>query len=140
MAWEPSCRLHLAQYLSPPLPVLKKVKHRLVENMSSGTADALGLSRAILCNGELPPPTQLGPWGAQAQASRGRGIPAVHHADVGPLAWPTLSLWGRSIKAEGGWQMLHRAGSSEVGKVQSFGPDRSILGSASTTLSDTPLT
>lgn len=33
--------------------VLKKVKHRLVENMSSGTADALGLSRAILCNGEL---------------------------------------------------------------------------------------
>lgn len=32
--------------------VLKKVKHRLVENMSSGTADALGLSRAILCNGE----------------------------------------------------------------------------------------
>lgn len=33
--------------------VLKKVKHRLVENMSSGTADALGLSRAILCNGEI---------------------------------------------------------------------------------------
>eukprot|EP00072_Mus_musculus_P045750 XP_006520668.1 PREDICTED: PRKCA-binding protein isoform X2 [Mus musculus] len=33
--------------------VLKKVKHRLVENMSSGTADALGLSRAILCNGLL---------------------------------------------------------------------------------------
>lgn len=32
--------------------MLKKVKHRLVENMSSGTADALGLSRAILCNGE----------------------------------------------------------------------------------------
>uniref|UniRef100_A0A669BV60 PRKCA-binding protein n=1 Tax=Oreochromis niloticus TaxID=8128 RepID=A0A669BV60_ORENI len=31
--------------------VLKKVKHRLVENLSSGTADALGLSRAILCNG-----------------------------------------------------------------------------------------
>ncbi|NXX12660.1 PICK1 protein, partial [Podargus strigoides] len=27
--------------------VLKKVKHRLVENMSSGTADALGLSRAV---------------------------------------------------------------------------------------------
>ena len=36
------------------VPVLKKVKHRLVENMSSGTADALGLSRAILCNGETP--------------------------------------------------------------------------------------
>lgn len=33
--------------------VLKKVKHRLVENLSSGTADALGLSRAILCNGKL---------------------------------------------------------------------------------------
>lgn len=32
--------------------VLKKVKHRLVENLSSGTADALGLSRAILCNGK----------------------------------------------------------------------------------------
>ena len=32
--------------------VLKKVKHRVVEAMSSGTADALGLSRAILCNGE----------------------------------------------------------------------------------------
>ncbi|XP_021928548.1 PRKCA-binding protein, partial [Zootermopsis nevadensis] len=33
--------------------VLKKVKHRLVENMSSATADALGLSRAILCNDTL---------------------------------------------------------------------------------------
>jgi len=32
--------------------VLKKVKHRVVETMNSGTADALGLSRAILCNGE----------------------------------------------------------------------------------------
>ncbi|XP_002132162.3 PRKCA-binding protein [Ciona intestinalis] len=30
--------------------VLKKFKHRLVEQMDSGTADALGLSRAILCN------------------------------------------------------------------------------------------
>ena len=39
------------------VPVLKKVKHRLVENMSSGTADALGLSRAILCNGESPSPS-----------------------------------------------------------------------------------
>lgn len=37
--------------------VLKKVKHRLVENMSSGTADALGLSRAILCNGETSHPS-----------------------------------------------------------------------------------
>lgn len=33
--------------------VLKKVKHRLVDNMSSVTADALGLSRAILCNDSL---------------------------------------------------------------------------------------
>lgn len=33
--------------------VLKKVKHRVVENMSSSTADALGLSRAILCNGKF---------------------------------------------------------------------------------------
>lgn len=42
--------------------MLKKVKHRLVENMSSGTADALGLSRAILCNGEsssFQPDSQL---------------------------------------------------------------------------------
>ncbi|CAF1169375.1 unnamed protein product [Rotaria sordida] len=33
--------------------VLKKVKHRIVESMSSSTADALGLSRAILCNDSL---------------------------------------------------------------------------------------
>nr|CAG4648660.1 EOG090X06GA [Polyphemus pediculus] len=33
--------------------ILKKVKHRFVENMSSSTADALGLSRAILCNDNL---------------------------------------------------------------------------------------
>ncbi|XP_066139671.1 PRKCA-binding protein isoform X1 [Euwallacea fornicatus] len=33
--------------------VLKKMKHRFVENMSSSTADALGLSRAILCNDTL---------------------------------------------------------------------------------------
>lgn len=32
---------------------LKKIKHRLVENMSSRTADALGFSRAILCNDSL---------------------------------------------------------------------------------------
>ena len=32
--------------------ILKKVKHRLVDNMSTETADALGLSRAILCNGK----------------------------------------------------------------------------------------
>ena len=31
--------------------VMKKMKHRIVEHMSSTTADALGLSRAILCNG-----------------------------------------------------------------------------------------
>jgi hypothetical protein len=29
------------------------MKHRVVEHMSSGTADALGLSRAILCNGNI---------------------------------------------------------------------------------------
>uniref|UniRef100_S4RH95 PRKCA-binding protein n=1 Tax=Petromyzon marinus TaxID=7757 RepID=S4RH95_PETMA len=33
--------------------VMKKAKHRLVESMSSSTADALGLSRAILCNDGL---------------------------------------------------------------------------------------
>lgn len=33
--------------------ILKKMKHRVVENMSSTTADALGLSRAILCNDSL---------------------------------------------------------------------------------------
>lgn len=52
------CLLPLSQQLWRKLmfcfvSVLKKVKHRLVENMSSGTADALGLSRAILCNGEI---------------------------------------------------------------------------------------
>ena len=33
--------------------LLKKVKHQMVENMSASTADALGLSRAILCNDSL---------------------------------------------------------------------------------------
>lgn len=33
--------------------VLKKVKHRLVERMSAGTADSLGMSRAILVNDSL---------------------------------------------------------------------------------------
>jgi len=33
--------------------ILKKLKHRLVEQMDSSTADALGLSRAILCNDVL---------------------------------------------------------------------------------------
>lgn len=33
--------------------VLKKIKHRLTENISPTTADALGLSRAILCNDNL---------------------------------------------------------------------------------------
>lgn len=33
--------------------VLKKMKHRVVESMNSNTADALGLSRAILCNDGL---------------------------------------------------------------------------------------
>ncbi|KAM9072026.1 PRKCA-binding protein isoform 3-T4 [Megaptera novaeangliae] len=51
MAWGP--RLYRTESLSHLVPVLKKVKHRLVENMSSGTADALGLSRAILCNDGL---------------------------------------------------------------------------------------
>lgn len=32
---------------------IKKIKHRLVEGMSSSTADSLGLSRAILCNDSL---------------------------------------------------------------------------------------
>ncbi|XP_017461739.1 PREDICTED: PRKCA-binding protein-like, partial [Rhagoletis zephyria] len=33
--------------------VLKKLKHKMVDGMSSTTADALGLSRAILCNDSL---------------------------------------------------------------------------------------
>lgn len=33
--------------------VLKKFKHRLTDNISASTADALGLSRAILCNDTL---------------------------------------------------------------------------------------
>ena len=31
---------------------LKKVKHRLVERMKESTADTLGLSRAVLVNGQ----------------------------------------------------------------------------------------
>lgn len=33
--------------------ILKKMKHRIVENMSATTADTFGLSRAILCNDNL---------------------------------------------------------------------------------------
>lgn len=33
--------------------VLKKIKHRLTDSISTSTADALGLSRAILCNDTL---------------------------------------------------------------------------------------
>ncbi|KAH8308243.1 hypothetical protein KR059_008956, partial [Drosophila kikkawai] len=33
--------------------ILKKLKHRIVDNLSSNTADTLGLSRAILCNDSL---------------------------------------------------------------------------------------
>lgn len=33
--------------------LVKKLKHQMVESMSSSTADALGLSRAILCNDSL---------------------------------------------------------------------------------------
>lgn len=33
--------------------LLKKLKHQMVENMTSTTADSLGLSRAILCNDSL---------------------------------------------------------------------------------------
>ena len=47
-------RLHRRASNSIVCLVLKKVKHRLVESMSSATADALGLSRAILCNGKHP--------------------------------------------------------------------------------------
>ncbi|WAQ97201.1 PICK1-like protein [Mya arenaria] len=35
------------------MKVLKKAKHRVVESLNSNTADALGLSRAILCNDGL---------------------------------------------------------------------------------------
>lgn len=33
--------------------IMKKIKHKFVDNMSTTTADALGLSRAILCNDSL---------------------------------------------------------------------------------------
>ena len=62
---------------------MKKVKHRLVENMSSGTADALGLSRAILCNGESCPPAQL---------PRGRGL-RPRLPERGAPWLPTLLMW-----------------------------------------------
>jgi len=54
--------------------VLKKVKHRLVEGMSSSTADTLGLSRAILCNDSLVKRLQE----LQATESMYRGL--VEHA------------------------------------------------------------
>ncbi|CAF1116623.1 unnamed protein product [Didymodactylos carnosus] len=47
-------KLHADQKQGKTLDiVLKKMKHRVVETMSSTTADALGLSRAILCNDGL---------------------------------------------------------------------------------------
>lgn len=47
-------KLHAEQKQGKTLDiVLKKVKHKLVENMSTTTADAFGLSRAILCNDGL---------------------------------------------------------------------------------------
>ena len=66
------CKRHLTEPLSHLVPVLKKVKHRLVENMSSGTADALGLSRAILCNGESLPPRRPRPR-ISGLGSQGKG-------------------------------------------------------------------
>ena len=32
---------------------LKKLKHKIVEGLDASTADALGISRAILCNDSL---------------------------------------------------------------------------------------
>ena len=47
-------KLHADQKQGKTLDIiLKKVKHKFVENMSSTTADAFGLSRAILCNDGL---------------------------------------------------------------------------------------
>lgn len=47
-------KLHAESVQGESLDIaLKKIKHRLVENMSAKTADALGLSRAILCNDSL---------------------------------------------------------------------------------------
>lgn len=46
-------KLHADQKQGKTLDIiLKKLKHKMVDNMSSATADALGLSRAILCNGQ----------------------------------------------------------------------------------------
>ena len=47
-------KLHADQKQGKSLDiVLKKLKHRIVEQLDAGTADALGLSRAILCNDVL---------------------------------------------------------------------------------------
>lgn len=47
-------KLHAGRCQGETLDIaLKKMKHRLVDSMSSGTADSLGLSRAILCNDSL---------------------------------------------------------------------------------------
>lgn len=48
-----NCYFLYLDYHNHPITVLKKVKHRIVETMESSTADALGLSRAILVNGLL---------------------------------------------------------------------------------------
>ena len=44
--------LHLYHVCVYCVVVLKKVKHRLVEKMKESTADTLGLSRAVLVNGQ----------------------------------------------------------------------------------------
>ena len=52
--------IHKSPYV---ISVLKKAKHRVVETLSSNTADALGLSRAILCNGKYQESNTAGALG-----------------------------------------------------------------------------
>lgn len=67
--------------------------------MSSGTADALGLSRAILCNGESPasshPPLALRGLRPRPEGEGHHGCPASRSGSCRP--GPGLCLWGRHL-------------------------------------------
>lgn len=101
----PGWPLPVTESLSHLVPVLKKVKHRLVENMSSGTADALGLSRAILCNGESPPPCRFAP-GDPGSGFQGRGTLAATKPMEPCWPGPGPSLWGPESPYPQPWRPL----------------------------------
>ena len=86
--------------------VMKKVKHKMVENMTSSTADALGLSRAILCNDSLVKKLEVGKYSniiffSSLVFSRSwRGLRKCTEAwlvTLGEFSWATLIL-SESVK------------------------------------------